>query len=202
MNIRIFNTVLAIALFSAFPALPVLGSPDSLSILWENKTDEDLFYAAEVPFSYVHISSSAPDNTLGAHTDWSNNPGTSSPFTKIFKARLDGEGTYQANFTFLRNDTQAQVIVDSPYTKSKTDFNIADIGDFFFHITIDKIKQVSVQLTAINPAREIQSLQEQAEQMQIQRAGIEQKRILGRPGHEQLIEKKQVEKLFPLLPRK
>jgi hypothetical protein len=199
MRVRIsYIKSLVIVFFSTFSASSYSMESSINSILWENNTDQILSLEGGF-FQHYQV----PANTsITSYTEWSENPDKSSPFTKVFTITISGAGIYQAQIKFLRDDSQMQVLIDSPYTKSKNTFNIAGLGFFFLRITIDKSKKITIKLTTTNPFQEIpplsfeeeekqmqERMQKQLELMERERIKKEHERILKRPETEQELEK-------------
>jgi hypothetical protein len=198
MNIRIFNTtVLAIALFSAASSFAViLQTADTLSLFVKNKTDQDLIYEGPSGIGRVTFTIDPNNNKDIQTSDWSDNPDIRSPFTRVIETELS-QLPYKAKITFLRDEYASliQVKVDSPYTQIKRTFNIEGILGYEFEITVNENKEITVKLIAPAPPREISSSEEPI----IER---ERGRLLGKPEIQEMIQKKQFEKVMPLLPRR
>jgi hypothetical protein len=156
---------IAIALLSALPAHAIF------KLMVVNDTDQLL--TSEIKESQRSIDPEAIED-IGFVTSWSDNPDTSSPFTKVNSIRLLGSG-YEANIKFLKPEVmsdQLQVIVDSPYTKSKNTYILEGKLIPIVIITINKDKTITARVK--DQGQEIPSLEEQ-------RIPIEQGRLLGRP---------------------
>jgi hypothetical protein len=153
MNIRFFKaSIVAIALLSTVSAF----APD---VRWINNSDQDL--TSEFPRS-GGIERRVIEKNGGGDAfqvwNWSNNPDTSSEFSRILNTRLFGSG-YEAKIQFLDNygknePSQMKVIVDSPYTKSQYTYNI----DYaIVEITVDKDKTIDINVKDPNTGEEVQA---------------------------------------------
>jgi hypothetical protein len=151
MNLKVFNaSIVAIALFTIVSAF-------ALNVTWHNNTNRDL--NTFITGNYV---------TLAKHEiesmdirNWSANPDTSSPFKKISTVTWFGPSHYLAKIQFLKDDanSQIQVKVDSPETKSTNTFDIAGIAVEDLQIIIDA-NAISVTLVDSN-LQEVLSFEQQ-----------------------------------------